>query len=404
MRLRWSCRWLGLITLLFSACSRSSNENQAHSVLNPPATEPGKSAPGDSTKKPLPATASGLSLMQGHGDLGDADYGEKKSTQFTVKNSSGKAITLDVTEKSCACAGIEIKPTEVPADGTAEVTLWWAPKLGQVDKPEEGKDKVTVRLQARDKPDVYLRLEAHGNVKPALHVQLPRGKLDFGFVDLGQLKSGSKELAAVVYTKDPARKGFTLTPKSSSPGLKIVPAEPERLGAADLARLSAVDGYRLNIRCGEGLPIGRFQEIIWLKSDVYPDRPLEVHVDGWVETGAVSVQPELAVSMPETIELAKGYKCPPLTVTLNFEPNRTLTLEKVAPAFLQVKLEKVKENVWRVEVQVPAGEEAIRKHLTPEQMEEYTVTGFDAGTLTFKTDHPLVPVLQIAVPDGKFKR
>jgi hypothetical protein len=354
--------------------------------------------------EPVVKQQTGLVLVQGNGNLGEADYGEKRSTSFTVKNATGKAVTLEVAEKSCECAGLEIKPAELPADGTGTVTMSWIPKLAQT--PESGTMivKLTATLQAREQPEKRLRLEASGRIVPALYVSLPRGILNFGRIQLGDLKAGNKHLPIIIYTTDPKRKGFTLEAKSGSPGIKLDPP-PKRLVPADLNIVGAVDGFRINLKAIEGLPVGTFRELVHLKSDVYPDHPLEVSVEGFVESGAASIAPTEVISLPEKINIKDGYKCPSLTITLNFEPGRTLELVSVEPAFLKVTQTKVAADTWRIDVEVPPGMDTLLRMVKkPELLEQYIISGFEPGAITFKTNHKQVPVLKIGVPDGQLVR
>jgi uncharacterized protein DUF1573 len=394
----WTAAFIS--ALLLAGCAKDSARNGS-------GTDPG-SATGIDDTPPKPVRAGPppppLAIVKGTGDLGRADYGDKRTTSFTIQNNTRKALTLQVIHKTCECAALGIKPAEVPAGETAEVTMTWVPKF-QPSESQIRTDLLRAVIRAKEDSRLELTLEARGQVTPALQVSLPRGPLNFDRLELGELKTGKKELAALIYAKDPKHKGFTLEAKSSSPGIKLVPPQPTRLDPAELAQLGAADGYRLNIRCTEGLAVGSFNEVVRVKSSVYPNHELELAVEGYVDAGAVTTAPPLAsVSLPEKIDLATGYKCPPITLTLNFEPGRTLTLEKVEPAFLQVTLKKVKDNVWQINVEVPAGEEAIKKGPSAAQAEEYLLTGWDRGVITFKTDHSLVPLFKLPVDASRFKR
>jgi hypothetical protein len=343
-------------------------------------------------------------LAGGNGQLGEADYGQTKSTAFTLRNTSRKPFTVTVADKSCACAGVEVKPAEVPPGGSCEVVLSWVPKL---DQPTDADVRVAATIQARaaDGQTQQVKLEATGRVKPALFVNLPQGKLDFGRLTLSSLKTQNPRLSVEVFTRDPKHKGFTLQVATSTPGFKVVPTEPPRLTADRLAALKAADGYRVTLEAGEGLPVGRFRESATLKTSIYPDLDLEIPLEGTLETGAVSVFPEI-VQLPEKLPIGKEYRCPPVEVKLRGEPNRTIQVKAVEPKFLHAEVEPVagQENTWRIKVRVPGDEAELKKHLTPAQWEEYLSYGFDHAYILLQTDHSALPTLRIPVTGSQLQR
>jgi hypothetical protein len=347
-----------------------------------------------------PLTEGGLTIVSGEGALGDADYGQRKTTVFTLKNDTTKQLNLIVADKSCECAGVEIKPTTVAPGQTTQVTVAWMPKLSQSTV-----DAVRVRttVQAENNPAFKVLLEADGRIKPTLRMNLPDGHLEFGKLLVGDLKDGRKELGIEVYAQDAAKKGFTLTAKSLSPGLEV--GKPEPLSADRLSALNAAGGYRINVRAVPGLPAGAFREIVRLNSDVYPNRDLDVIVDGVVESGAVSLSRDM-IELPAKIALARGYSCPPLEIELRGEPGRKLTIQSVEPKFLKARLEPVsgKDNLWRLVVHVPAGEAELKKDLSAEQLSEYTSFGFDGGAIVLTSDLSKVPILRIATTPSQFQR
>jgi hypothetical protein len=170
-----------------------------------------------------------------------------------------------------------------------------------------------------------------------------------------------------------------------------------------LVHLQAVDGYRINVQCREGLPIGKFRETLFLQTSVYKDHDLELAVEGQVDCGAVSFSTD-SLQLPDRIPLEQGYHCPPLEISLRGQPNRTLKLVDVHPKFLAVELMHKKANLWQLRVRVPAGEKELRKLIPPDQLDEYISYGFDSGSITLHTDHSLLPVLKIPVSGSQLTR
>jgi hypothetical protein len=372
---------------------------------SPSSTELATSS-GDSTSNGSNASALVLPLLEvteSSPDLGDADIGDKKVAPFSVLNRSGKPLTVSVVNKTCGCSRLEPNVATIPAGKSQAFNVVWEPGI---DQPLKEKVELEFDLQALGNRNAAVKLVATGRFRPSLIVGLPNGELDFGRLDVGDLKTGKKELPIEVYTQDPRHKDFTLQVTSTSPGLKLVPSTPQRLPADRLSFLNAVSGYRLNIQCGEGLPIGSFRERLTLKSSVYPMIDLEVDVFGTVESGAVSISPE-GVKLAEKTSVTRGYRAPPVEITLRgADPGRTMTIEHVDPPFLLVGLERVagKENTWRLTATIPAGEQELLKKVTPQDLEDYLSFGFDPGVIVLHTDHKLVPVLRIPVDRSQLER
>ena len=404
-----STKWLRLAAVMASSlvavgCGTRSASSQA---IGPKSTSSKQVVKPTATVPKLSSTRSSVvqsvGLIQvappGTGSFGVADYGEEKTCTFRVRNGTRQAVTLVVTEKSCECAGVQMTPDRLGPSDEADVVVSWIPKIDQeVDRDV----RVRATVAAKENRRWRLVLEARGRIDPALRLNLPRGELDFGRLSLADLKRG-KSLAIEVYTQKDRHRGFTIEASSSSRGLQLSP--PKRLDRDRLEALMAVDGYRITITCRDGLPLGRFRETVRLRSSVYPDRDLNVTVFGWLESGAVSVRPEV-VNLPERIPIDKGYRCPAVEVTLRGEPDRTLKLVRYRPRFLQVQVAPVqgKKNTWRITVAIPAGEEALRRHVSAKEWEQYLSYGFTDGELVFETNHSLVPVLRIPVPSAQFER
>ena len=349
----------------------------------------------------VPASPAELTVVSGDGNLGEADYGQKRTTTFTVKNNTPQPLSLQVAEKSCACAASEIKPALLQPGQTGEVVLAWVPKL---DQQEQADEIQAVRLWTEVAADngQKLRLEAQGRLKPALQVNLPRGRLDFGRIDLADLKDGKKVLALEVFTRETKHQGFKLEGLSSHQGLVLDPA-PTPLSEDRLAALKAVAGYRVSVACRQGLPAGRFRELLRLRTDAY-DRELEVALEGTVETGAVSMEPEAFDLSSAYLSLERGYRAPPLKVQLRYEPGRTLKVKQVTPRFLQARAVQVKENLWNIELTLPKGTAAALQQVSPAELEEFLSYGFDTGTVLCETDHGTAPLISIPIRGGKLQK
>jgi hypothetical protein len=380
------CLSLVVIGFFLSSCGQNAPQGQAAK---------------DPNAAPQPGTPGALALVGGDGELGEADYGQKRTTTFTVKNNTPQPLKLQVSEKSCACSGSEIKPAVLQPGETGEVVVAWVPKLDQQEQQEEVQ---LVRLWTEIAADngQKIRLEAQGRIKPALHVNLPRGRLDFGRIDLADLKDGKKTLALEVFTRDSKHQGFTVDAITSHKGLVLDPP-PEPLSEDRLAALKAAAGFRISVKCAEGLPAGRFRELLKLKTAAY-EQELEVLLEGTVETGAVSMEPEAFDLSAAELSMERGYRAPPLKVTLRYESDRELKIKEVTPKFLHARAVKEKENVWRIELSMPKGETEARQKASLMELEEYMAYGFDNGTVVCETNHTTVPLICIPIRGGKLQK
>jgi hypothetical protein len=371
---------------LLAGCSQNNNSEVADKKAAPEKPAPTADAPSE------------LAVISGDGNLGEADYGQKRTTTFTVKNNTPQPLKLQVAEKSCACAGSEIRPAVLQPGETGEIILAWVPKL---DQQEQLEDQPLVRLWTEVAADngQKLRLEAQGRIRPALHVNLPRGRLDFGRIDLADLKEGKKIIAMEVFTREAKHQGFKLEGLTSHKGLQLDPP-PTPLSEDRLTALKATAGYRVSVKCVEGLPAGRFKELLRLKTDAY-DRELEVSLEGAVETGAVSLEPEAFDLSAAHLSVERGYRAPPLKVMLRYESDRELKIKEVTPRFLKARAVRVKENVWSIELTLPKDAAA---HLTPAEWEEYSSYGFDSGSVICETNHSSVPQICIPIRGGRLQK
>jgi hypothetical protein len=341
-----------------------------------------------------------LTVVAGHGDLGSADYGQKRTCTFTLRNDTAAPLALRTAEKSCSCAAIQLPATDVAPGATAEVSLSWVPTPSPSEAPEETEVRLWAEIGSADGSQ-KVRLEATGRLSPALRFYLPRGRLDFGTIAAADLREQRKEVAIEVYTQDAQRAAFTMTATTSGPGLRA--DAPAPLAAERLSALRATGGYRITLRAADGLPTGAFKERLRLQTSLY-DAPLEIPVEGTVESGAVSVQPTMLDLEGARLSLANGYRCPPVRVVLRYEAARTLTVRRVEPAFLRAEARQVKENEWEIHVRLPAGEAEALKAVSAKDFEEFMTFGFSEGRIICETDHRSIPVLSIPIGGGRLQR
>ena len=380
---------LVLFVLLLAGC-------QGEPALEPPRGAVPPLLTGSRAATAAATVAAGLEIA-GTGQLGSADFGETRAAEFTLRNTTAAPISLALVAKSCACAAVDIHPADVPPGDSATVRLRWEPQFRQVESPDDLVVRLWVELGVAPSGQT-MRLEATGVIVPRLMLHLPRGRLDLGRLDLADLKAGKEVVFEVI-----SRTEVLATPPrvtTSHPSLEVTAATS--LTADRLAALRARAGWRYGLRVNSGLPVGAWQETLRVHSDLYA-LPLEATIEGFVVAGAVSLQPDQLDLRTATLSLSKGYRCPPLRVSLRFEEGRTLHLQRVEPSFLKAEVRPLRPGEWEVVVSLP-GDNAARAGQTNAQLEELLTFGFDSGVVVLTSDHTQAPRIQIPITGGRLRR
>lgn len=301
-------------------------------------------------------------------------------------------------EKSCACARVSLPKGEVPAGSHATVELEWQPKPDQLEEPAAGAVRIwaTVRFGAGGSP---LRLEAVGQLSPAVEWNLPRGRLDFGRLDLADLQKASRTLSIEIFSRRTLPEPLVQAIRSSSSGLRVEPLQP--LTADRHSELRATAGVRVTITAGPGLPVGRFSERLELQTAAYPF-PLEVRVEGSVESGAVSLEPAQFEVASSRLSIGKGFRSPPLRVRLRQEPGRKLQVKRIEPPIFSAELTPTGPNEWAIALTLLPSEQ-IKMQLSPDKLAELLAYGFDLGTVFCETDHSQARDLRIPISSGRLR-
>ncbi len=371
------------VCLLGLACARNPSEKTGTHTQPPPL------AIGSERIEQLRSGArTTLELLSGNGQLGGADFGDRKSCTFTVRNNSSKLLLLSIGEKSCSCAGVRLEPAELGPGQTTNITLLWSPQA-------EALETTTVRLWAdlQDQLGQHkLRLEATGQLEPKVLVNFPRGSLDFGKLDLSELTNPAKHLIVEVYSR---QQTFSIkSVQLTLPGMEMCSAY-EPLGSDRLAQLEAHGGYRIVLRPTERLPAGRFQGQLLIGTSLRA-QPLALDYHGNLETGSISLSHD-RIDLPPRLQVRQGYRIPPITLTMRQGKCDRCEIQSIAPAFLQVKLTKTSEKTWRLEMNIPNSPEELRKHYTDAQWQQLRDFGFEAGHVTLQLDHPEIKSISIPI-------
>jgi hypothetical protein len=345
------------------------------------------SKPNQGAQPPPLAIASNraaLEVVSGDGQLGTADFGDKRQCVFSLKNNTSQPMRLSMADKSCTCAGTRVEPEVIEPGQAAAITLLWTPKAEVLESTV-----TRIWAEVRDASGAAkVRLEAMGTLEPKVQFAFPRGPLDFGRLDLAELENSAKVLVVEAYS---TKGKFDVSSfRSTLEGIQVV-GMPEPLPADKLAQLQAQAGYRFSIRPAKGLPTGRFQGHVQLVTSFSP-APLELPVVGSFEAGIVSLSQD-RIELPPRLKMSEGYRVPAITVTVRQGTCAVCDVESVSPALFEAKVTKTGEKTWRVEVSF----DAAKSKLSPEQWKELTEFGFEQGQVTLRLDHAEVKTVQIPI-------
>jgi len=329
----------------------------------------------------------GLEVVNGDGQLGVADFGERRECRFTLRNNTAAAVRLQATEKSCTCAGARLEPEVVEAGKTCTVTLVWAPKAEVL---ETTTSRLWTEIRAAS-GTATVRLEATGTLEPRVRFAFPRGPLDFGRLDLSDVENPGKVLVVEAYSSRGPFRVETL--QSTLEGIQVAPAEP--MSPDRLAALQARAGYRISLQPTRKLPGGQFFGRLLLTTNVSP-QPLDLPVTGRFDTGIVSLSAE-RIELPPRLSLRQGYRAAAITLTVRQGTCSTCTVVNVAPKLFRAKVTRLDDKTWRIELALPEGLDAAKAGMTVDQWKELSEFGFEQGQLTLQLDHPELKALQIPI-------
>jgi hypothetical protein len=293
----------------------------------------------------------------------DLDYARPRDFTFTVANTGGSPLKLEVAHKSCSCSEVTVPPPVAP-DAEGQVVVRWTPAPGSV-----GDLALAIDVQTNDPKNRSLRFTVHGNVQPTVHV-LVGGKEDRGYVDFGDdpVPPGQKRTreATVFSTK---LKEFALTPGVSPPAGFEIASTPLAPGTSFGAHDNALCGYKLEISTTNALPFGyvaaQLNLAVGKQSDGAPDRTITVPLYAVGGQGVCSVSPaEFRFSKP-TLAEADTAK---VRLTF-FSPSgkEEVSVASVEPKFLQVdRPVKGPDGKWLVTAHLPTNNpEAARYQADP---------------------------------------
>lgn len=325
-----------------------------------------------------------LEIVAGDGQLGTADFGEVRSCLFKLRNNTLKPVTLQVVDKSCTCAGIELPTQPVEPGQEANVTVRWSPK---VEVLESSMARLWAEISTGDEQKV--RLEATGTIEPTLLVAFPRGPLDLGKLSLIDLNQPQHQLVVEVYSK---RDAFPVpTAQLNTAGLELVSVVP--LSADRISSLQAKAGYRITLKPNKQLPHGSLQAQLRVETSL-KKTPLLLPVIGHFDTSAISLSQE-RLQLPPQLSLQKGYRLPAVTITVRYGACTSCEIAGITPPLFDAKLTPVNSTTWKLELALIQDQAKLQQRFTPDAWQQLLNFGFEQGSITLKLNHPDIKTLTI---------
>lgn len=319
-------------------------------------------------------------------DFGTMEVNSKMQHAFVIRNVGKGPLSLSKGDTTCKCTISELADGKVPPGGQTEIKLEWKATSGVPYFRQ------SATIHTNDPFRRTIRLEVYGGIDEPVH-WYPKSEVVFSGLmpneeardSLQLLTSLSDKLEVLEQTvTDPALTPFIdvqLTP---------LPAEEAQ------GKFGAKAGLNVEVRVKPGLPLGRFRQLVELKTNVTGEAVL-LPIAGSVETG-ISVfgqgwnDPRDTLSFG-TVRRSEGASRK-LQITLKGDRRHDthLKVARVAPDFLQVELGEpdVGDNTTRVPLTVTL----------PKDGPVATLVGTDGaplGEIDLDTGHPDFPTLKLKV-------
>jgi Protein of unknown function (DUF1573) len=346
--------------------------------------------PGLAEGPPLAETvenAPRVEIDEAHYNFGTMQRGTTKSHEFTIKNVGTAPLKLTVGQTSCKCTLGDVSGKPVAPGESTQVRLEWSAKSDQ------GPFRQTATVLTNDPLQSQVELAIEGEIHETSGVMPPQ--LAFDKVPVGESKS------AEVYVMAMLQDDLTVSEAElSDPALRDkfdVRIEP--VEAADkLPNPAAKEGVRITLTAKPGLPIGRFDQWLSLRTNLPEAEKLEIPVIGRV-VGDISVygttwNEAQGVLMIGNVKSSTGQK-ERVNVVVRGQGAKDVKFEvkSVDPEELRVTIgepKQLKETLLHVpvEVEVPAG--------TRPMVRLDTAQG-DEGRVVLKTTHPTMGELVLGV-------
>jgi hypothetical protein len=318
--------------------------------------------------------------------FGAMQRGTHKSHEFTIRNVGQSPLKLRVGGTSCKCTLGEVSEKPLPPGESTKVKLEWSAKS------DSGPFRQTATILTNDPQQSQLELTVDGQIMATSGVEPP--DVVFDKLNIDETK------AAQVYVMAMLQDDLTVSDAVLSDAatrdkfdVKIEPVE-----VAQLPNKAARKGVRVTVTTKPGLPIGRFNQWLSLRTNLPEAEKLEIPVVGRV-VGELSIHGigwneesgELILGNVKSSEGAHGQVN--IVVRGNDAAGIKFEVKSMEPPELKVTIgeaKQLRENLIHVpvEIEVPVGTRPM-VHLDTAQGEP--------GRIVLSTTHPKIKELSIGV-------
>jgi hypothetical protein len=335
---------------------------------------------------PTDASVPRLQVDESQFNFGTMQQGRRKSHTFVFKNLGGAPLKLRVGKPTCKCTVGQVTDRPIPPGETGTVTLEWTALTGS------GPFRQSAPVYTNDPLNSTVELVIEGDVTEAEGIE-PR-EFAFDTVAVGESKSASVFVMAMLQddlvVSDPQFSDSLLRDKFDA---TIAPVAQE-----DLPNPKAKAGVVITVTAKPGLPVGRFNQWLAVKTNLEDGEHLEIPVSGRV-VGDISVRglgwnEEQGVLMMGNIKSSEG-KREALNLMVRGANADAVKFEVASrdPPELSVSIgepKKLKDDLFSVplKIEVPVG--------TRPMVRTDTAQG-DAGRIVLSTTHPKVKELVLNV-------
>ncbi len=319
-------------------------------------------------------------------NFGTMQQGRRKSHTFVFKNLGLAPLKLRVGKPTCKCTVGSVTERPIPPGESGTVTLEWTALTGS------GPFRQSAPVYTNDPLNSTIELVIQGEVTDAEGIE-PR-ELAFDTVPVGEPKSASVFVMAMLQddlvVTDPQLSDPMLRDKFD---VQIVP-----VAQADLPNPKAKSGVVVTVTTKPGLPVGRFNQWLAVKTNLEDGDHLEIPVTGRV-VGDISVRglgwnDEQGVLLLGSVKSSEG-KRETLNLMVRGAGAGAVKFEVAScdPPELSVTVgepKKLKDDLFSVplKVEVPVG--------TRPMVRTDTAQG-EAGRIVLNTTHPKVKELVLGV-------
>lgn len=322
-------------------------------------------------------------------DFGTMDMRDQQSHDFVFKNRGPGDLRLTIGRTTCKCVIPEIDRSIVPPGESCKVTVTWK------GSDEVGDYHQTAMIETNDPNRRRVLLTIKGRTLEA--VQAVPSSMVFDNISAGE--PSVRDVSLYCFIDQPLEIGeidFSSKSGAKHYGVEVLPLPKDLLAKEPLAK----SGCLLRLTVKPGLPLGTFQQTIFLETNIESKPLVSVKVAGDIGRDIRVVGPgwnkKLGILMLGTIDSKKGAQRRLLLIArgphheeLEFKSVRTV------PEMLKVSLGKsVTMPHGRVTqtplmIEVPRGSPRVN-FLGSKRVGR-------VGQITIETTHPQIPQIIVRV-------